>query len=132
MSRRFSAANAANLISEWIENDDKNEDNVEFDDSSDVSELDNVEIDDGCEDSDVDSDILSDADGGLVTDDVLFDNTDNQGGTFLFSKDSKTKWDTAEPRLQKKRSPADIVRKPAQRAPGIEPETPSDAFQLFF
>lgn len=132
MSRRLSAANAAKLISEWIENDDKDEDNVEFDDSSDVSELDNVEIDDDCEDSDVDSDLLSDADGGLVTDDVLFDNTDNQGGSFLFSKDSKTKWDTAEPRLQKKRSPADIVRKPAQRAPGIEPETPSDAFQLFF
>src|SRR5688572_897677 len=75
---------------------------------------------------------MSEADGGLVTDDDLFDNTDNQGGSFLFSKDSKTKWGTAEPRLQKKRSPADIVRKPAQRAPGIEPETPSDAFQLFF
>ena len=44
MSRRLSAANAAKLISEWIENDDKDEDNVEFDDSSDVSELDNVEI----------------------------------------------------------------------------------------
>ena len=39
--RRLSAANAAKLISEWIENDDKDEDNVEFDDSSDVSEKDN-------------------------------------------------------------------------------------------
>ena len=113
MSRRLSAANAAKLISEWIENDDKDEDNVEFDDSSDVSELDNVEIDDGCEDSDVDSDLLSDADGGLVTDDVLFDNTDNQSGSFTVFREKKTKWDTAEPRLQKKRSPAYIVRKPA-------------------
>ena len=45
MSRRLSAPNVAKLISEWIENDDKDEDNVEFDDSSDVSELDNVDID---------------------------------------------------------------------------------------
>jgi hypothetical protein len=48
----------------------------------------------------------------------------------LYLKNCKIKWYATAPRLQKKRSPADIIRKPAGRAPGVEPEVPSDAFQL--
>lgn len=44
MCQRLSAPNAAKLISEWTENDDRNDENVEFHDNSDVSQADAVGI----------------------------------------------------------------------------------------
>jgi hypothetical protein len=46
MSQRFTAAQAAKLISEWIDNDDNDSVNLDIDDRIDVSEVDNLQIDD--------------------------------------------------------------------------------------
>jgi hypothetical protein len=150
MSQRFTAAQAAKLISEWIDNDDNDSVNLDIDDRSDVSEVDNLEIDDRSDEFyddlpiathddvvaavDVTDDNEADYENcDTIADDVeLTDDADDLNSSYFISKDRKIKWYATAPRLQKKRSPADIIRKPAGRAPGVEPEVPSDAFQLFF
>jgi len=99
MSKRFTLKQAQKLIADWLDNEDNDTENVEFDDSSDESEHDQLEIN-----SDADDDVCDELPTPAIdrpTDDDSADclsmDTDEQVNDFILSKDGNIRWYTTEP-----------------------------------
>jgi len=72
VSKRLTLKEAQKLIADWLDNEDNNTENVEFDDSSDESEQDHLELND-----DADADVCEELPSSVVdSDDDSADHTD--------------------------------------------------------
>jgi len=98
MSKRLTIKQAQKLIADWLDNEDNDTENVEFDDSSDESEQDHLKIN-----HDADADVCEKLPSSVVdNDDDSADHTDalstdahEQDSDFILSNNGNIKWYTA-------------------------------------